>query len=59
MATNAPLTAVEDKIPNVTKLVKADYDTKITEIEKKLTDHDHDKYIATPEFNNLGVLLQD
>ena len=46
MATNAPLTAVEDKIPNVSKLVKADYDTKITETEKKLTDHDHDKYIA-------------
>ena len=53
-------TAVENKIPNVSNLVKkVDHDTRITEIEKKLTDHDHDKYITTPEFNNLGVLLQD
>ena len=29
------------------------YNTKITEIEKKLTDHNHDKYITTPEFNTL------
>ena len=27
---------------------------KITEIEKKLTDHNHGKYITTPEFNNLA-----
>ena len=32
---------------------KTDYDTKITEIEKKLTDHKHDKYITTLEFNKL------
>ena len=32
---------------------KTDYDTKITEIEKKLSDHNHDKYITTPEFNKL------
>ena len=31
--------------------METDYNTKITEIEKKLTDHDHDKYITTPEFN--------
>ena len=30
-----------------------DYNTKITEIEKKFTDHKHDKYITTPEFNKL------
>ena len=30
-----------------------DYDTKITEIEKKLTNHNHDKYFTTPEFNKL------
>ena len=30
-----------------------DYNTKITEIQKKLTDHTHDKYISTPEFNKL------
>ena len=30
-----------------------DYDTKVKEIEKKITDHKQDKYIATPEFNKL------
>ena len=37
--------------------MKTDYDTKITEIQKKLTDHDHDKYITTPEFNNLAARI--
>ena len=32
-----------------------DYDTNITEIEKKLTDHNHDKYVTTPEFNTLAA----
>ena len=32
-----------------------DYNAKITEIEKKLTDHNHDKYITTPEFNTLAA----
>ena len=32
---------------------KTDYNTKINEIEKKITDHNHDKYITTPEFNKL------
>ena len=32
---------------------KTDYNTNITEIEKKLTDHNHDKYIITLEFNTL------
>ena len=31
---------------------KADYNTKIAEIEKKILDHDHDKYIISQEFNN-------
>ena len=55
LATNAALTAVENKIPDVSSLIKktADYNTKISEIEKKLTDHNHDKYITTPEFNKL------
>ena len=50
-----PLTAVENKIPNVSNLVKkTDYNTKISEIENKITtDHDHDKYITTQEFNKL------
>ena len=34
-------------------LLKNNYDTNTSEIEKKLTDHDHDKYITTPEFNTL------
>ena len=56
LATNAALTALksdlENKIPNISSLVeKADYNTKITEIEKKLTDHDRDRYITTLEFS--------
>ena len=42
------LTALENKIPNVSSLVKKnDYNTKINEIEKKITDHNHDKYVTT------------
>ena len=52
LATISALTAVENKIPS--NLVK-EYDTKISEIEKKITDHDHDKYITTPEFDKLTV----
>ena len=56
LATKTALNTVDNKIPDVTSLVKkADYDTKITEIEKKLTGHDHDKYITTPEFNTLAT----
>ena len=32
---------------------KTDYDIKVNEIEKKITDHKHDKYTTTPEFNQL------
>ena len=55
LATTTDLTAVQNKIPNVTTFVKkTDYDTKISEIENKITtDHDHDKYITTQEFNKL------
>ena len=35
--------------------METDYNTKITEIEKKLTDHNHDKYITTPEFNTMAT----
>ena len=52
LATNSALTAVENKITDVSSLVKkADYNTKISEIENKVNDHNHDKYITTPEFN--------
>ena len=27
----------------------------MTEIEKKLADHNHNKYITTPEFNTLAA----
>ena len=48
LATKTALTAVENKIPSVSSLFKkTDNDTKITEIKKKLTDHNHDKYITT------------
>ena len=53
---NSTLTAVENKIPDVSSLVKqTDYNTKISEIENKVNDHNHDKYIATPEFNTLAT----
>ena len=46
----------ENKIPNVSILVKkTDYNTKISEIENKVNDHNHDKYITTPEFNILAA----
>ena len=40
LATTISLAAVENKIPSV-------------KIEKKTTDHNHDEYTATPEFNKL------
>ena len=50
------MTTVENKIPSISNLVKkTDYDTKVTEIEKKLTDHNHDKYIDTSRFNTLAT----
>ena len=53
LVTKAALTAVENKIPDVSSLVKkTNYNTKTTEIENKLADHNHDKYITTSEFNN-------
>ena len=56
LATNAALTAVESKIPDVSSLVKkTGFDTKVGEIEKKLTDHNHGKYITTPEFTKLAA----
>ena len=39
---------------NVSNLVKkTDYNTKINEIEKKTTDHDHDQYVTIQEFHKL------
>ena len=56
LATNLALTAVESEIPYVSSLVKkTDYNTKISEIENKINDHNHDKYITTPEFDILAA----
>ena len=50
------MSAVENKIPDVSSLVKKTIcDTKISELEKKLTDHNHNKYITTPEFHTLAA----
>ena len=52
--TTTALTPIEDRIPNASNLVeKTDSNTNINEIEKKISDHDHDKYIITPKFNKL------
>ena len=45
LATKNALITVENKITSVCSLVKkkTDYNTKITEIENKLNNHNHDK----------------
>ena len=55
LAATAALTAVGNKILNVSNLVKkTDYNTKVNEIENKIaTGHDHDKYITAQEFDKL------
>ena len=56
LATTSALTAVENKIPDTSNLVKkTDYNAKVTNIEKKITDHNHDKYITTTAFNKLAT----
>ena len=56
LSTKTALTAIENKIPSVSSLVeKTDYDTKITEIKKKLTDNNHDKYVIASVFNTLAA----
>ena len=52
LAIKSLLTAVQNKIPEVSNLVKkTNYDIKISELETKLTDHNHGKYITTQEFS--------
>ena len=54
LPTKTALTTVENKIPSITGLVKkTDYNTNITDIENILNNHNHDKYVATSEFNAL------
>ena len=54
LATSTALTAVENAGASLSNLVKnADYNTKFNEIEKNITDHNHGKYITTPDFNKF------
>ena len=39
----------------VVQLKKIDYDTKISQLQKNLTDHNHDKYVAASKFNTLAA----
>ena len=56
LATKTALTTIENKIPSISNLVKKSYyNTKITDIENKLNNHDHDKYIDTLELNKLAA----
>ena len=50
MATISALTAVENNL-----VKKTNYSTKISEIEGKINNHNHHKYITTPEFNTLAA----
>ena len=54
LATTAALTTVENNSPVSNFVKKTDFNTKNTEIETKITDHDHsNEYITTPELNKL------
>ena len=56
LVTKTALTIIENKIPDASNLVKkTEYDTKVTEIENKANNHNHDQYSSTPEFNTLDV----
>ena len=60
LATKTALATVKNKITSVSNLVKKpQYNRKSTEIENKLIDHNHDKYIDTPEFNKLAADVFD
>ena len=50
------MTTVENKIPSISGLVKKiDYNTKITDVQNILNNHNHDKYVVTSEFNTLDT----
>ena len=53
---NTDKTQLEKRIPNVTDFViKTDCNTKINDIENRNTDHNHNKYIDTPDFNKVAA----
>ena len=39
----------------VVQLKKINYEKGISELEKKITDHNHDKYVTTAELNALAA----
>ena len=43
----------------VALLKKTDHDTKVKETGNKFNNHNHDKYIATQEFNKLAADFDD
>ena len=48
--------ALENEISDVSSLLKkTNYNTKISKLQKKITDHSHDKYITTPEFSKQTI----
>ena len=54
LATTTAFTAVENKIPDLSNLVKkTDCNTQISEIEKKTTDYNHHNYITAVECNKF------
>ena len=56
LATKTALTTIGNKIPSINGLVKkTDYNTKNTDIENKLNNHNHDKYVATSKFNTFAA----
>ena len=58
LATTTVLTAVENKIPNVSNLVKkTDYNTKINEIENKITDQVMVGYVEIISFLKLKTVV--
>ena len=60
VGTASALAFDENKIPSVNNLVqKTDYNTKINETEKKITDHNDDKCIATPDFSKVTAEMFD
>ena len=58
-ATNAALTTVENKVPNIKSLVKKQIITSLMITSQRITDDNHDKYIATPEFNKFITKVFD
>ena len=44
---------IQSKKNNKKQQNKTNYDTRISEIQKKLTDHNDDKFITTLEFNKF------